>query len=157
MNIIQNRPEGLRVELIHNVLKVFLVNVNREGNDDYLGLLKVDGPLKDICDVIRETTSFGKRGGIDPRTQIYYSRKSSVLQGSNLSDDAMIAPNYIPARGERKRHPLDRVSTEEVVLRRQLANQRWEKQKKEQKERLKRSSASRKIENAKEYLTKKHD
>ena len=126
-------PEGFKVEFAYNVLKVSLFNVNREGNDDYLGLPKVQGQLKDICDVIRETTAFGTHSGIDPRTQIYFSRKSSILHGSNLSENALIAPNYVPARGERKRHPLDLVSTEEVALRRQLANQRWEERRKNRK------------------------
>lgn len=158
MNALENRREGFRLELVYNVLKVFLINVNREGNDDYLGLLKVDGPLKDICDVIRETTTFGAHAGIDPRTQIYYSKKSSILHGTNLTEDALIAPNYVPARGERKRHPLDLVSTEEVVLRRQLANQRWEQQKKEQRERNKRlNTSTRKIENAKDFFDGRGD
>jgi hypothetical protein len=153
MNILETRPEGLKIELSYNILKIFLISVKRDSNnDDYLGLPKVEGQLKDICDVIREATSFGKRGGIDPRTQIYYSRKSSILQGSNLSDNSLIAPNYIPARGERKRHPLDLVSTEEVVKRRELANRRWEEQKKQQ--RKKQSDVSLKIESAKKFFDK---
>jgi hypothetical protein len=156
MNALENRPEGFRVELSYSVLKLSLIVVDREGNEDYLGLPKVEGQLKDLCDVIRETTSYGKRGGIDPRTQIMYARKSSILQGSNLSEDAFIAPNCLPSRGMRKRHPLDIVSTEEVMKRRELANRHWQDQKKEQKQRDKRTNINtRKIEQAKDFFDKK--
>jgi hypothetical protein len=153
MYVLENRPEGFKIELVYSVLKVSLINVNRDTNDDYLGLPKIEGQLKDLCDVIRETTSYGTRGGVDPRTQIYYSRKSSILQGSNLSDDALIAPNYVSNRGLRKRHPLDLVSTEEVVKRRELANRHWQEQKKEQR-RKQQSSINSKIRNAQDFLTR---
>jgi len=153
INILEKRPEGFKVELVYNVLKVTLKEVNRDGNDDYLGLPKVQGQLRDICDVIRETTSFGTHIGLDPRTQIYYSRKSSILQGTDLSDDALIAPNHLPTRGERKRHPLDMVSTEEVVKRRELADRRWAEQKRQQ--RKKASISSGKIRNAQDFFLKK--
>jgi hypothetical protein len=154
MYVLENRPEGFKIELVYSVLKVSLFNVNREGNEDYLGLPKVEGQLKDLCDVIRETTAYGTRGGVDPRTQIYYSRKSSILQGSNLSDDALIAPNYISNKGLRKRHALDLTSCEEVVKRRELANRRWEEQKREQRKK-ERSNTSLKIDRAKDFFDKK--
>jgi hypothetical protein len=152
MNALENRPEGFRVELSYNILKVYLIKVDREGNEDYLGLPKIEGQLKDLCDVIRESTSYGKRGGIDPRTQIFYSRRSSILAGTDLDDSAMLAPNYIPPRGMRKRHPLDLVSCEEVVKRRELASRRWAEQKKEQKQKEKRSNTTLKIDRAKDFF-----
>jgi hypothetical protein len=153
INALQSRQEGFKVELVYNVLKVTLREVNREGNDDYLGLPKVQGHLKDICDVIRETTSFGTHSGIDPRTQIYYSRRSSILQGSDLSDDALIVPNHLPARGEKKRHPLDMVSTEEVAKRRELADRRWEDRKREHKRQERRLNQNTgKIRNAQDWF-----
>jgi hypothetical protein len=149
MNVLEKREEKLKLELVYNVLKVSLRIVDREANQDHLGLPRIEGLLKDLCDIIRESTSFNTRSGIDPRREIYYSRKSSILQGSNLSDDALIAPNCLSPRGIRKHHPLDLVSTEEVVQRRQLADRRWQEQKKQ----FKRSN--RKIEQAKDWFAKK--
>ena len=147
MTILEKR--GFKVEVVYNVLKISLRHVDTLANEDHLGLPKIEGDLKDLCDVIRESTSFGKRGGIDPRTQIYYSRRSSILQGSDLGDDALLTPNSLPTKGERKKHPLDLTSTEEVILRRQLADRRWQEQKKKQ-----RNNANKKIENAKNFFEK---
>lgn len=154
INALENRQEGLRVELVYNVLKLFLINANRDSNNDYLGLPKIEGQLKEICDIVREATSFGNHGGIDPRTQRFYSRKSSILQGSNLSDDALLAPNCLSSRGERKRHPLDLVSTEEVAKRRELADRRWKEQKKQQRKRSNETN-TKKIENAKNFFDRR--
>jgi hypothetical protein len=154
INALENRQEGLKVELVYNVLKVTLKKVDRDCNDDYLGLPRVSDHLRDICDVIRETTSFGTHTGLDPRAQIYYSRKSSVLQGSDLHDNALIAPNCLPSRGQKKQHALDLVSTEEIILRRQLADRRWEEQKRQQRKRSN-NLDDRKIKNAVDFFSNK--
>ena len=119
MNAIEKRPEGFKVTLLNNILRISLRTVNREGNEDDLGLPRIDGQLKEICEVIRDDTRS------DPRKEIYFSRKSSILAGSNLADDALMVPNHLPPRGQRVRHPLDKVSTEEVAKRRELADKRW--------------------------------
>jgi hypothetical protein len=153
MSCLEHREENFKIEFVHNILKLSLRNVDREGNDDHLGLPRIEGELKDICDIVRESTGFGTRNGIDPRTQIFYSRKSSILAGTNLTDNALLVPNCLPSRGVRKKHPLDLTSCEEVNQRRQLADRRWI----EQKQRQKRSNniMARKIENAKNFFDKK--
>ena len=119
MNALEKRQEGFKVTLLNNVLRISLKEVSREGNEDDLGLLRIDGQLKDLCEVIRDDTRS------DPRKEIFYSRKASILAGSNLSDEALLVPNHLPSRGQRSRHPLDKVSTEEVSKRRELADKRW--------------------------------
>jgi hypothetical protein len=119
MNALESRPEGFKVILLNNVLRITLKEVNREGNEDDLGLPRIEGQLKDLCEVIRDDTKS------DPRKEIYYSKKASILAGSNLSDEALLVPNHLPSRGQRSRHPLDKISCEEVSKRRELADKRW--------------------------------
>jgi hypothetical protein len=119
MNALEKRSEGFRVTLLNNILRVSLKTISRDSNEDDLGLQRIEGQLKEICEVIRDDTRS------DPRKEIYFSRKSSILAGSDLSDDALLAPNHMPAKGQRVRHPLDRVSTEEVNKRRELSDRRW--------------------------------
>jgi hypothetical protein len=119
MNALEKRPEGFKVTLLNNMLRISLRTINREGNEDDLGLPRIEGRLKEICEVVRDDTRS------DPRKEVVFSRKSSILAGSNLSDDALIVPNHLPTKKVRVRHPLDRVSTEEVAKRRELADKRW--------------------------------
>jgi hypothetical protein len=119
MNALERRPEGFKVVLLSNILRISLKVVNRDGNEDDLGLPRIEGQLKEICEVVRDETR------TDPRKEIYFSRRASVLAGSDLADEALIVPNHLPSRGQRVRHPLDRVTTEEVMKRRELADKRW--------------------------------
>jgi len=115
------------------------------GRLDYLGLEVIPEEMNDVCDVIRESTN------IDPRREIYFSKKGSLFE--KFSDDAMIQPNYIPARGERKRHPLDRVSCEEVIQRRDLAEKRWDNRvRKLNRKSRKTAEEEREVDNVKKYF-----
>jgi len=149
MNALEKRPEGFKVTLINNVLRISLKEVNREGNEDDLGLPRIDGQLKELCEVIRDDT---RR---DPRKEILFSRKASILAGSTLADEALLVPNHLPSRGQRSRHPLDRVSTEEVMKRRELADKRWANVQKHKPPKKKRTYADEAIQRTQEYFDKK--
>jgi hypothetical protein len=115
---IETRPEGMRTSINNNVLRISPRNNIVRGRVDYLGLEIPDEKLSEICDVIYEDTH------VDPRREIYYSKRGSLFE--NFTEDAQIEPNFLRSGKKRERHPLDRVSCEEVILRRELAERRWE-------------------------------
>jgi hypothetical protein len=116
---IEKRPEKMKVTVINNALRISAKEMIVSGRLDYLGLERPSDELNDLCDVIRDQTNR------DPRREVYYSRKSSVFR--ELGEEAMITPNTLYIRKSRGRHPLDLVSTEEVMARRELADRRWNK------------------------------
>ena len=149
MNALESRPEGFRVSFINDTIRIGLRLQKIEASTDYLGLPKIEGKLKEICEIVASETHS------DPRKEIYYDGRSSILAGSDLSDNALIQPNCLPQPGRmRKRHPLDRISTEEIAKRRQLADQRWEDVKQERK-RQKKPKEDKEITRAKEFFNKK--
>jgi hypothetical protein len=148
INAVEARPEGFKVELINQSIRVILKQVDREGNEDTLGLPRIEGQLKEICEIFRDDTR------VDPRKEIYFSRKSSILNGSEFTEEALIAPNSLPVKGNRKRHPIDRVTCEEVVKRRELADRRWSSVNKKRKHQPSKQQ-HRDTENAKDYFGKR--
>lgn len=120
INSISDRGRGMQVAIHVNVVKI-LCNDPRfmPADPDILGLERADELLKQVCDVVREFTN------LDPRRAVLYAKRGSAFE--NLSDEAMIEPNYLN-RNRRRRHALDRISCEEITERRRLAESKWNNQ-----------------------------
>jgi len=147
---VEKRPEGMKVKVENNMLRISPKKQIIHARLDFLGLEMPDEKLNDICDVIREETSRNEFPGTDPRKEFIYSKKGSVFE--NLHDNAMIEPNYLYPGKERKRHPLDRISSEEIVQRRALAERRWDTHSRKFKRKSRVSHDDKEIQNAVQYF-----
>ena len=66
MNALESRPEGFRVSFINDTIRIGLRLQKIEASTDYLGLPKIEGKLKEICEIVASETHS------DPRKEIYY-------------------------------------------------------------------------------------
>jgi hypothetical protein len=118
---IESRAEKMKAEISNGVLWIEERTTEPPKRLDYLGLVKPDAKLQEICQSINEDT------GIDPRREAIYSRRGSAFE--NLSENAMInQTNGLPGRA-RVRHALDPIASEEIVQRREIADARWTRSK----------------------------
>jgi len=147
---VEKRPEGMKVKIENNALRISPKKQIFHGRLDFLGLERPDDKLNEICDVIREETSRNERPGTDPRKEIIYTKKGSAFE--NFHDNAMIEPNFLYPGKERKRHPLDRVSSEEIIQRRNLSDRQWNTHSGKIKRKRRVNEDAKEIENAVQYF-----
>jgi hypothetical protein len=118
---VESRSEGMKVELSRGIVRIKSKSPIRRNRFDFLGLEIPDPKLNEICEVIRDDT------GRDPRRDIVYAKRGSIL--GDLPESARVhIRNGLP-RPQVKSHPLNPISDEELVTRRELSESRWTRSK----------------------------
>jgi hypothetical protein len=121
-----------------DTVRVSLKGPNLRGRTSFTGEEYLSQQVKDICDVIREET------GVDPRKQLIYSGKDMVY---GVHTDAL-KKQFMPKR----KNPFDPISSEEIILRRQLAENHWNRSRLNDRQRKENNERQEKATEVSEYF-----